>query len=367
MINLRPSAAYIWSNCAANPLIGSTVPEQVPTDAAREGTCAAWVAECVLKGDATFAEDMLDATHENGWTVTFDMTHYVQKYIDHVLSRGGTVSAEQTVMICAYIQGTYDSSTVSASSTTLFVDDLKFGMEIVEAFENPQTILYGAGEYLRLTRLGLAGHLTHVCLGIYQPRAWHHEGIYRHYTLTIQELMNEAQNLINKGLECQQPNPIATPGPWCYRCNGIRVCEAVTHTIYKLNDFISRSSHYRELTDEEMAAELAAIDLIMKLAKARKTALEPQAESIARNKGLRGFYMKPRVGNRKFKYSREVVKAMTGVDPLVSDMCTPAELERRGALPDIVNAISDQPQLAAKLERMTDKQMRKMFSKEKGE
>lgn len=362
MINLRPSNAYMWSNCAANPVLSDRVPEEPPSDAAREGTCAAWVAECVLKGDASCAEDLLDRTHANGWTVTIDMVYYVQKYIDHVLARGGQVSAEQIVQICAFIQGTLDSSTVSFSSSTLFIDDLKFGMEVVEAFENPQTILYGAGEFMRLTRLGLAGHLTHACLGIFQPRAFHHEGIYRHYTLTIQELMNAAQDLVNRGARCQEPNPIATPGPWCKRCRAIRGCESATHTIYNLEAFISRSSHYRELTDDELATELKAIDLIMKLAKARRSALEPQAEAVARKNGLRGFYMKPRVGNRKFKYSRQTILAMTGVDPIVDDMCTPAELERRNVSPDMVNALSSQPSLPAKLEQLSDKEMRKYFS-----
>lgn len=363
MINLRPSSAYIWSNCAANPFLSEALPEEPPTDAAREGTCAAWVAECVLKGDASSAEDMLDASHVNGWTVTTDMVYYVQKYIDHVFSRGGQVSAELTVRICAFIQGTFDSSTVSATSSILYIDDLKFGMEIVEAFENPQTILYGAGEFMRLVQLGLAGNLTHACLGIYQPRAFHHEGIYRHYTVTIQELMNAAQELVNKGALCQEPNPIATPGPWCTYCRALRGCEAATHTMYKLEGFISRSSHYRELTEDELSAELKAIDLILKLAKARRSALEPQAEAITRKKGLRGFYMKPRVGNRKFKYSKEVIHAMTGVDPSVVDMCTPAELERRNVSPDLVNALSHQPPLPAKLEPMSDREMRKLFSK----
>lgn len=353
----------MWSNCAANPVLSGRVPEEPPSDEAKEGTCAAWVAECVLKGDASSADDMLDATHANGWTVGTDMVYYVQKYIDHVMSRGGIVSAEQVVTICAFIQGTFDSSTVSSASSTLFIDDLKFGMEIVEAFENPQTILYGAGEFMRLSQLGLAGHLTHACLGIFQPRAFHHEGIYRHYTLTIQELMQAAQDLVNKGALCQEPNPVATPGPWCKRCRAMRGCEAATHTIYRLGDFVSRSSHYRELTDEELSAELKAIDLLMKLAKARRSALEPQAEAVARNKGLRGFYMKPRVGNRKFKYSREVIRAMTGVDPVVDDICTPAEMERRNVSPDMVNALSFQPSLPAKLDHLSDAQMRKYFSK----
>lgn len=358
MIQLRPSSAFKWSNCAASPTFETAAGPEEITDAAREGTCAAWVAECVLRGDANSSDDLVGRNHSNGWLVTLDMAYYVQKYINHVRSRGGVVSAEQVVVICAFIQGTLDSSSISFTDDTLYVDDLKFGMEPVDVFENPQLVLYGGGEFLRL---GRPAHIRKVRLGIYQPRAFHHLGPYRYWDLTIDELMMHLGGLMTAGHECQKPNPIATPGPWCRRCTGAKGCEAVTHTLYRGFEFISKSANYRELTDEELSAELDAIDMLSKLLKARRSAIEPDAESRLRKTGLRGYYLKPRVGNRAFKYAPEVIKAMTGVDPIEKTMCTPAELERRGARPDIVEFLTEKPQLPRKLERLSDKEMRRMF------
>ncbi|QIW87541.1 hypothetical protein Ab1vBOLIVR4_gp24c [Agrobacterium phage OLIVR4] len=360
MIQLRPSSAFKWGNCALNPRFEELAGPEETTDAAREGTCAAWVAECVLRGDAYSAEDLVGRNHSNGWLVTMDMAYYVQKYINHVRSRGGVISAEQRVIICAFIQGTLDSSSVTFTGDTLYVDDLKFGMEPVDVFENPQLILYGGGEYLRL---GRPVNIRKVRLGIFQPRAFHHEGPYRYWELSIPDLMTELQKLIEAGQRVQEPGALATPGPWCRRCTGAKGCEALTHSSYRLYEFISKSANYRELTDEEIAAELDAIDLMSKLIKARRAALEPDAESRLRSRGLRGYILKDRKGNRAFKYSAGVIKAMTGIDPAEDSLCTPAELERRGARPDIVEFLSHRPNLPKKMERLTDKEMRRIMDK----
>jgi hypothetical protein len=362
MITLRPSGSYIWSNCAANPLFSSNAPAQEDSDASREGTAAAWVAECVLKGDAHSAEDLIDRNHKNGWLITAEICHYVQKYVDFLRSRGGDISAEQAVHICEYIEGTLDASCVSAVSEVMYVDDLKYGYDTVEVFENTQLILYAGGEYLRL---GRPAHIKRVQMGIYQPRAFHHEGIYRHYSLSVDELMSELQRLINKGLECQAPNPVATPGLHCGYCPGAIGCEALAHSIYRLGFFVSKSSHFRELTDEEMSAELDAIHVMKRLLKARETALLPDAESRLKkgNRFIRGYFMKPRQGNRVFDKSPELIKAVTGFDPTDKQMVTPAELERRGAHPDAVAVVSKRPHLSSKLDRLPENHFRKNFGK----
>ena len=80
---LRPSAAHRWWRCSAS-ISATRLPDALPEedqDAAREGTCAAWVAECVINGDASSAADMLGRSHENGWEVDDDMVRHVQEYM----------------------------------------------------------------------------------------------------------------------------------------------------------------------------------------------------------------------------------------------------------------------------------------------
>lgn len=364
MLNLRPSSSYIWTNCAANPLFSSKVPEQPPSDPAREGTCAAWVAERVLKGEVLHAIHMVGEVHENGWIVTHEMTHHVQGYITRVQSHGGQVSAERTVMICEYIKGTYDASVVAFMGDTLYVDDLKYGFDIVEVFQNTQTIIYGAGEYIRL---GKPAHIKKVQLGIYQPRGFHAEGIYRTWTMTVEELMGRAQWIVDQGARCQQEFPLATPGEWCLYCKGATICAALAKTIYRMSTMVMESQHNRELTHDELASEMAVLHLLDTLIKARWNALEPVAEHAAKTKGLRGFHMKPRVGKRKFKegVTPFVIKAMTGVDAVVEKPVTPAELERRNVSSAMVEILSYQPNLPKKLDRLTETEIANMFRKDK--
>lgn len=367
MIPCRPSKAYIWSNCAAHPLFASEVPETPPSDPAREGTCAAWVAECVLRGDAHSCIDLVDRIHDNGWIVTYEMAYIVQQYVDHVRSHiaetGGHISTEQFVVICEYIKGTFDSSTLTFFGDTMVIDDLKYGFDIVEVFENPQVILYGAGEYLRL---GKPSHIKKVQLGIYQPRAFHHLGVYRTWTMGIDELMERAQDLVNKGALCQQPNPVATPGNHCRRCEAATICEALAHSIYKLSGQVIESQHRRELSKSELENEMSVLDMLQKLIKARYNALQPIAEHHLKREGFRGFYMKPRAGHRKFKEHATpfVIKALTGVNPVKEELISPADLEKEGVPANIVKSLAYTPSLPSAFTRMSDTAMGEMFRKD---
>ena len=70
------------SGCtAACPLTHRWIVLTQDGDAAREGTCAAWVAELVINGDATCAEDMLGKVHANGWEVDEEMVKHINAYL----------------------------------------------------------------------------------------------------------------------------------------------------------------------------------------------------------------------------------------------------------------------------------------------
>lgn len=76
---------------------------------------------------------------------------------------------------------------------------------------------------------------------------------------------------------------------------------------------------------------------------------------------LPGLFMKPRSGNRKFRFSPETIRALTGVDPTKPALMSPAELEREGVPPGIVNALSESPALAPKVDRMPPGYFAKVF------
>lgn len=362
MIELRPSGSYRWSRCAAAPTFESKIPPEPDSDEAREGTAAAWVADCVLKGDAHSAEDMLGETHANGWLVTPDMVFYVQQYIDLIKSRGGVTTTEQFVRLSPVIAGTFDSSTSIEGSSVLHVDDLKYGFKIHEVFEHTQLIIYGAAEALRLIQSGRT--ITRVILGIFQPRAFHPEGIYRTWTLTIEQLWEYAHHLIARGEMCQAPQPVATPGNHCDHCRARTSCAALAMSVYK--DYSVVEDHrQRHLSAEELSAELTFLEQAERRLKSRKEAIEAEALERVKNRKehVRGWFMKERHGHRKFTVHPLVVKYLTGVEPYKPVLVTPAELEREGANPEIVSKIAQTPVIGYKLSPMPANYLEGVFRK----
>lgn len=360
MIHLRPSSAHRWTRCAASPRIEANSPVEPDSDAAREGTCAAWVADCVLKNQFAPCADMNGMTHENGWLVTPDMTAHVQGYVNLIRSYGGTVSAEQFVRLTDFIGGTLDTSIAAEidRSNTLRIKDLKYGMMLVEVYENPQVIIYAGAE---LIRLGSPPHITHVELAIYQPRAYHPEGIHRTWTMTVAELWERVNWIVARGNDCQRVDAPATPGPQCDHCSGRASCAALAFTNYR-NYEVIQDTRQRHMTAAELTNELNFLDTAYDLIKARKSAVEAEALQRIRTEHIAGWTVETGKGNRVLKFDAETVKVMTGVDPTDPKLCTPAELERRGVPPEMVNALSRRPDTVSKLKRMNGNYLKKLFS-----
>lgn len=349
MINLRPSGAYRWSRCAAAPTFEQSVPVEPPSDEAREGTAAAWVADQVLQGRVSDIKELNGVTHENGWLITDEMIYYVNGYVEMIRSRGGSISTEQFVRLNEFIAGTLDVS-AEVSGDTLHIDDLKYGFRIVETYENPQLIIYGAAELLRIQN----PNIRRVELGIYQPRAFHPDGIYRVWPMSVAELWQYANHLIERGRACQMPVPPATPGTHCADCPARTSCNALATTNYAFYQVIE-DVRQRSLRPDEMTRELVFVNKAFALIKARKEAIEAEAEQrLLNGEHFAGWYMKPRFGHRSFKVDPMTIVLETGIDPFETErkIVTPAELERRGADPEKIKKIAGQPRLPPKISPM---------------
>lgn len=357
--NLRPSASSIWTKCHANPRISEnakTVPSE--SDAAKEGTCAAWVAECVLKGSFANCDAMIGMNHpENGWLVTDEMAYYCQEYVENVRSHGKRIVAEQYVRLTDYIAGTFDAGVLSDDGTTLHIDDLKYGFKIVDVYENTQTIIYGYGELLRRND----PNITHVVLGIYQPRAWHPEGIYRTWKLSVSELHALASDIAAAGNAAQDPQALATPGSHCEYCKGRLECAALPHTLYAWADVLERREQ-GAMTAEELSKEKLFLDKLKDMWDARVTAVDAEMKHrIENGEYVPVWGLKDRFGHRKFKVDAMTVHAKTGIVPFKTVEMTPAELEKAGADKKIMKDLTYSPVIGKKLEKFTDKDFGRMF------
>lgn len=335
------------------------------SDAAREGTAAAWVADYVLKGDAPSAAELVGANHPNGWLITGDMAQHVQGYIDKIRSFGGITTTETFVRLTDRIAGTLDASTALSSTRVLYVTDLKYGFEIVDVFENIQLIIYGAAELLRLSREGV--QIERIELGIYQPRAFHPDGIYRTYTLTPDQLLEASRWIVTRGENCFVPNPVATPGRHCLKtyCPAAGSCVALAHSTYSAFHMVEdvRQQH---LTAVELGKELDFLAVIEALVSARKTAIREEAETRMRhtNEHIPGWGVKPTYGHRKFKYDPAVIKLMTGKSPIDPEpkIMTPAAFERAGANVEAVALLTETPVVGHKLQPVSARDIRKAFT-----
>lgn len=344
MIHLRPSSSPVWVHCPLSPrLMALAAPEQ-PSDPAREGTCAAWVAEMVLRGDRADCAAMLNEAHENGWVVDGAMVRYVQGYVDTVRGYGGKIDVERKVRLNDQIAGTPDSFAVLADDT-LRVDDLKYGFEIVEP-TTPQIHIYAGALVRHMSARGQ--RISRVILGVYQPRAFHPSGIHRTITMWPEDLMSKVHEIERAGAAAQRDDAMATPGRHCRRCSGAAHCSAVAHEVYKCHT-VMLNGQQRDMTAQEMAREMDFLELAEALLKGRKDAVHAEA-TARREKGenVPGWHMERGRGQRRWKVDAAIVKMVTGIDPTAGKMVTPAELERQGADPTVIEHLTETPLTAAK-------------------
>lgn len=359
MITLRCSAADRWSRCALSAHL-ENLPVALPDEeleAAREGTCAAWVAETIINGDATCVEDMVGKIHKNGVEVDEDMARFIRPYVEKMMTRRGARAEVYREAVhqdgSVKVAGTLDCE--SWDGDTFCIDDLKYGFGIVEATTR-QILAYAMLAFLSGVRA------PKWRLSIYQPRAIHPEGDYRSVEYTEAELMEKINTLWSEAVVTVTAQQ-ATPGEQCMYCSAANGCMALTKTVYAM---------WKPLTDrlfvqpspQQLSDELEMISRLSDLLKARKTAVETEASvRLKQGEFISGWAIMPTTGNRKFKFPADVIEAFTGVSPIVESVCTPAELERRGASKVIVDALSEKPTVGYKLGRYNPSTVAAMFKR----
>jgi hypothetical protein len=323
------------------------LPDALPdddNDAAEEGTAAAWAAECVINGDASTITDMVGRVHKNGVEIDPDMDRHLTGYVALARSRidaKAEVYGEVAVAPGIMIAGTSDLQSWS-SPQDFHIDDLKYGYKIIE----PTTLQVAAYALLAYAR-GVRAERWH--LGIYQPRAVHHAGIYRTATFTLAQIEAQVSALWSAAQQIATGDRTARPGPQCANCLGAAKCEALTHSVYSTWQPL-QSRTYTDPTPQQLADELAMLRRMEELIDARLAAVEAETQQrLNAGKFVPGWAMMPRKGQRKFKYPATIIEALTGVDPSTKGVCTPAELERRGADPAVVARLSETPTVGYKL------------------
>lgn len=361
MLMLRPSGSSIWTACEAYPKMSANMPPQPESDPAREGTCAAWLAELTLTRQLETCVDGVGMMHPNGWVVDVEMAHHIQRYVNIITSRGGSIHTERHVTLNAMIAGTPDAFALLDRDGVLHVDDLKYGFGLVEAERNTQVSIY-AGAILRmLTARSVV--IRRVVIGIFQPRAWHPCGEYRTWSLLPEDLMQFVHWIEQQGEKCQKPNPVAIPGEHCRYCEAITTCKASANALYRTYEDAC-SDQQRHMSAQELSTELEFLNKIEAIIKGRKEAVEAEAEARIRSgEHVPGHHLQPRKGNRQWTMDASKIKMITGIDISKESTVTPDEAERRGMRPEVIAMLTSRPDLKPKLKKIPKGYYRNLFPK----
>lgn len=221
------SSAHRWLNCPGSIKLSETVPPQVGSKYALEGTAAHKLGElCLLKGG--WPEHYIDQsiTLDDGseYLVTEEMAEAVNVYVEYVRKQEklGEFFIETRFsldFIHEGMFGTNDACVYSELLGILEVIDYKHGAGIaVSPEENTQLAYYGLGA----AEIHDLHPESQIKLTIVQPRAAG-EPI-KSWTTTVGYLEKYAKTL-KKGVKaCQAKKPKLAEGGWCRFCPAQAVC-----------------------------------------------------------------------------------------------------------------------------------------------
>lgn len=223
---LSPSGSKRWLACTPSALLESLFPE-VTSAWAEEGTRAHEIAEQTINARTNYAADTEYQSDEDK-----RIKSEVLPYVEHVLSLTDQRRAENedTVLFIEtrlsfekYVPGGFGvADAIILSGDTLYLIDLKFGHDPVEAEDNPQLLIYALGA---IEEFGELYDFKNVVMQIYQPRVSLKQP--REQTKTVAELKEWGETVVRpKALEALAGSGAYVPGENCKYCKAAAVCRA---------------------------------------------------------------------------------------------------------------------------------------------
>lgn len=325
---LSPSAAHKWILCPA-ALASEIGFKNESSPNARQGTAAHQVAEELLLIPAANDEDYQAVNAWDyigrevcGWVITEDMAAPIQDYVNAVrsITEGFPLYVEKRVDFSHLVGvpksfGTADA--IAVVTDELQVHDLKFGLSRVEAFRNPQLMIYALAA---LRVFSLAYDIKRVRVFIHQPRLNH----VSEYALTLDELEDFAQEVrkaAHKAMTCYRKavkgvppdekdfNPGQEQCKWCRaaptcKAYALKVYETVAADFSDLSALEINTKESRSLTPDELLAAYQAIPLIEQWIKAISGYVYATLINGNEIKGLK--LVQGRAGARKWTNAQEV-------------------------------------------------------------
>lgn len=267
---LGASSAKRWINCSGSVSLIEKAPPPVESEFAKEGTTAHELMESLLLSMPNkIIQAALDGFKKKYGKEMYGHVYQMYVALNKRASQFDEILVEAKVsldIVGPDMFGTVDCALVEHFGL-LEVIDLKYGAGIaVEVEENFQLIYYA---------LALAAkynfNFERVRMTVYQPRAFHADGPWRSWEISISELMDWIV-LFKKGVERVKQSTKGTPryfsGEWCRFCSAAPICpEVATKALAQAKiDFQPESKKDfalpdpKDLSPEQMAIIMRKLD-----------------------------------------------------------------------------------------------------------
>lgn len=317
--------------------------------AAKEGTAAGEYLAHLLLGTEQIPSH---ATNE----VAFDddMKFFTNEIAHEMITRAETpILCEQRIDWVTrsgiIIKGSYDASYVSKGK--LYIEDLKYGWNIVDVKENWQLLGYAIGEILRRQQ-----SFDRIVLVIRQPRPHHEDGPAREWEFTYDQLLDYKEQIEARMDKIASGFAELVTSKKCKYCRAAETssCTAFNRAVYHGIDYVLDHFQQDHITEKEISYQLDLLDRTTEVLKIKTDSLRELAVSRIKNGSIIPNYMtEPSYGDRKWKkeISPEVIETLTGKKIVEQVMLSPAKAEKLGVPKDLIAGYVDRYFIAMKLVR----------------
>ena len=301
---LSASSSHRWLNCNPSARLEQEF-EDRETEAAAEGTAAHALAEHKLRKALKMRSSRPQSQFDSD-----EMEEHTDSYVEFVLEQldrakqyctDPMILIEQKLDFSCYVPdgfGTGDCLIVA--DKTLHIIDFKYGLGVlVDAYENPQMMLYALGALRIFDSLY---DIEKVSMSIFQPRR---ENVST-WSIPVTELKQWADETLKPKAELAYAGKGEyVPGAWCQFCKAAVKCRARADARMELAKYEFALPPL--LTDAEIEDILGKLDDLTKWA--NEIIAYAQDAAINHGKHWTGFKVVESKTNRKYTDEAAVIEA----------------------------------------------------------
>lgn len=301
---LSASSSHRWLNCNPSARLEQQF-EDRETEAATEGTAAHALAEHKLRKALKMRSSRPQSQFDSD-----EMEEHTDSYVEFVLEQlerakqyctDPMILIEQKLDFSCYVPdgfGTGDCLIVA--DKTLHIIDFKYGLGVlVDAYENPQMMLYALGALRIFDSLY---DIEEVSMSIFQPRR---ENVST-WSIPVSDLKQWAKETLKPKAELAYAGlGDYVPGTWCQFCKAAVKCRARAEARMELAKYEFALPPL--LPDEEIEEILGKLDDLTKWA--NEVIAYAQDAAINHGKHWTGFKVVESKTNRKYTDEAAVIEA----------------------------------------------------------